>query len=78
MAELQKPACLDEHQHKYNEGAWQEYTLQELGNWVHLFVKRASHRSCPDKRAKDLHDAQNYLNMMQAHIDAEKAKDDEV
>lgn len=73
MADPQTPAGLGAHQQKYNVGAWKEYTLQELGNWVHLFVKRAAHRADPDKKAKDLLDAQNYLDMMQAHIDAAKA-----
>ncbi len=72
MAEVKTPESLNEHQPKYNEGAWTEYTLQELGNWVHLFTKRSYHRKDHDKRAKDLLDAQNYLNMMQAQLDAAK------
>lgn len=70
MAELQKPVSLEAHQHKYNEGAWKQYEVHELGWWVHLFLKRATHRSDPLKKQKDLEDAQNYLNMMQAHVDA--------
>lgn len=70
MGELETPPSLEEHEPKYKANAWEEYTLQELGNWVHLFVKRAGHRSDTSKRDKDLTDAQNYLDMMQAHIDA--------
>jgi hypothetical protein len=33
-------------------------------------VKRAAHRAAPARQQKDLDDAQNYLNMMQSHIDA--------
>ena len=49
--------------------AEQDYTLQELGYWVHLLATRSQHRSNPEKRAKDLYDAQNYLDMMQARLD---------
>jgi len=69
MDELKTPDSIEEHQPKYKSSAWKEYTLQELGMWVHLFVKRAKHRKDTQKRAKDLTDAQNYLNMMQAHLD---------
>lgn len=74
MAELQTPESLKEHQPKYNEGAWAEYTLQELGNWVHLFTKRSYHRKDYDKRVKDLNDAQSYLDMMQAQLDLAKSE----
>lgn len=63
------PESIKEYQSKYHKGAWRNYSLQELGMWVHLFVKRASHRADQAKRDKDLTDAQNYLNMMQAYID---------
>lgn len=48
------------------------YNVAELGQWVHLLVMRANHRSDLEKRAKDLKDAQNYLNMMQERIDSAK------
>ena len=66
------PARLAEHAEKYTPLAWRDYSLQELGNWVHLLVKRANHRADTEKRAKDLHDAENYLEMMRAHIEAAK------
>lgn len=67
---IELPKSCEKHQSKYHGNAWKDYTLAELGQWVHLFVKRAAHRSDTTKRAKDLSDAQNYLHMMQAHIDA--------
>lgn len=66
------PYQILEHADKYKRGAWRDYSLMELGNWVHLLVKRALHRDNPAKRNKDLDDAQNYLHMMQAHIDHER------
>lgn len=54
------------HQEDYSPKAWEAYSLEELGNWVHLFAKRAQHRSNFAKKDKDLHDAQNYLDMMQS------------
>lgn len=38
--------------------------------WIHLFAKRAEHRRNIEKLKKDLTDAQNYLYMMQAKLDA--------
>ena len=66
MAET--PQGCQEHQPDYKTQSWEAYSLFELGTWVHLFVKRAEHRSNPAKRKKDLHDAQNYLDMMQAKL----------
>lgn len=66
---MNTPEVLTQHQHNYKNNAWQDYTVVELGNWVHLFVKRASHRNNVEKAKKDLDDAQNYLAMIQAHID---------
>ena len=70
---MDTPASLEPHQSKFLPGAWQAYTLQELGAWVHLLAKRSQHRRDPEKRAKDLDDAQNYLSMMQAKLDALQA-----
>jgi hypothetical protein len=63
------PLSILPHSKDYKNSAWMDYTLHELGMWVHLLVKRAGHRNNPLKAKKDLEDAQNYLNMMQAHID---------
>ena len=67
---LSSPESIVSHEPKYLPAAWQQYSLQELGSWVHLLAARSKHRADPDKRAKDLTDAQNYLDMMQAHLDA--------
>ena len=77
MTESKLPESCVEHQPKYHSLAWMQYTLAELGQWVHLFVKRAGHRKNAAKRNKDLTDAQNYLDMMQAHIDAAKKATDQ-
>lgn len=66
------PVSLAAHQPDYRENAWDEYTIAELGQFVHLLAKRATHRANPEKRAKDLLDAQNYLNVLQAKLDAIK------
>lgn len=66
------PQSCTNYQDDYHTQAWEGYTLAELGQWVHLFTKRAQHRTNFAKKDKDLLDAQNYLNMMQAKLDAEK------
>lgn len=72
---IKSPDSLKEHEPKFKPSAWQDYSLQELGNWVHLFHKRAEHRSDAEKRAKDLLDARNYWRMMGSWLDAaEKAE----
>lgn len=68
------PTEIEPHQPKYQPNAWQQYSLQELGNWVHLLAMRSQHRSEPEKKAKDLTDARNYLAMMTAHLDALEGK----
>ena len=57
---------------EFSPDAWQSYTLLELGSWVHLLATRAGHRTDPKKKAKDLQDAQNYLDMMQSKLDSQK------
>ena len=70
----QTPESIKERSADYQNRSWEDYTLQELGNWVHLLAKRSQHRSNEDKKRKDLEDAQNYLNMMQAWLDYLKGK----
>jgi hypothetical protein len=64
---------LEAHAIDYKDQAWKQYSIEELGQWVHLFVKRASHRTNGEKRDKDLYDAQNYLLMIQEHINQARA-----
>ena len=71
---MNSPQSLATHEDKYKPQAWQQYTLQELGEWVHLFHKRAGHRSDKDKAHKDLTDARNYLDMMKEYLDDAEEK----
>ena len=64
------PEGLKKHQNDYREGAWDEYTNEELEWWVRLLTKRATHRTNPEKKAKDLYDASNY----QSILDLKKSK----
>ena len=69
---MQTPETIVSHATDYKDRAWEQYTIQELGNFVHLLVKRAGHRADAAKKTKDLYDAQNYLNMIQEHVNASK------
>jgi hypothetical protein len=66
---LVPPAAIAPHDRSYKDRAWADYSIEELGMWVHLLVKRAQMRSDPDKARKDLYDARNYAAMIQAHLD---------
>lgn len=65
-------STVEDHQPDYKPEAWEQYTLAELGWWVHLLAKRAGHRADEAKRAKDLDDASNYLEMMRRKLEAAK------
>lgn len=65
---MRTPETIKAHASDYKDQAWRQYSIQELGNFVHLLVKRSSHRAEPEKRKKDLYDARNYLAMIEAHI----------
>lgn len=66
------PESIKKHSQEFKDGSWRNYTFEDLGKWVHLLTKRAYHRTTKEKRVKDLYDAQQYLNMMQAHLDEHK------
>ena len=66
------PESIKEHAEKYQEGAWRNYGYDELAAWVHLLIKRASHRTQFEKAEKDLDDANNYFEMLRAKF-AEEA-----
>jgi hypothetical protein len=70
---VRMPDSLAPHAQDYKPGVFAEYTFDELGMWVHNLAKRATHRDNPEKRDKDLRDAQNYLDIMQAKLNALKA-----
>lgn len=59
---------IEKHEEDYKEKAWKQYSFAELGQWVELLTKRASHRACKEKRDKDLYDARNYLSMIDAKL----------
>jgi hypothetical protein len=63
------PETIKTHESDYKPQAWEQYTLAELGMWVHLLATRAGQRADPEKRRKDLYDARNYLEMMRARLD---------
>lgn len=67
---METPESIKQYEENYKKDAWADYTIAELGQWVHLLVLRAEMRNDWAKSQKDLTDAQNYLNMMQAKIDA--------
>lgn len=68
------PESIIEHQDKYHEGAWRNYSYAELAQWVALLTKRAAHRTQFAKAQKDLDDANNYLEMLKSKFaeDAER------
>jgi len=55
---------LEKHQTDYKPKAYENYSVKELGDFVHLLSKRATHRSNKDKATKDIYDAKNYLTMI--------------
>jgi hypothetical protein len=76
-ADLETPKEITGHQGKYHADAWMEYTPQELGNWIHLLIKRSTHRTSGEKALKDATDASNYLSMLKSHVDAALRNADE-
>lgn len=71
---MNTPDSIQKHEPDYKAQAWDQYTMFELGYWVHLLSTRATHRDNAEKAKKDLYDAQNYLDMMQSKLDAVKVK----
>lgn len=65
---MKTPNEIKKHASDYKSKAWEQYTISELGQWVHLLAKRSQHRSTKEKRDKDLYDAENYLEMMKAYL----------
>ena len=59
---------IEEHQPDYKKDVWKKYSIQELGMWVHLFHKRAPHRTVLEKQQKDFYDAKNYLWMIEQKL----------
>jgi hypothetical protein len=68
------PEEIKPHANKYKEGAWRNYSYEELAQWVSLLTKRASHRSEFKKADDDLDAAYNYMIMIKAKFEEESAK----
>lgn len=71
---MKTPERIKEHAADYQDRAWLRYTPEELGQWVALLLKRSTHRADPDKRAKDVRDARNYLAMLEAHVEEHESQ----
>ena len=70
---METPKSAIPHEPDYTKDAWQAYTPHELGEWIHLLLKRSKHRATAAKRDKDIDDAQVYFDMLGCHIvDARK------
>ena len=68
------PEQIKEHAHKYKEGAWRDYSYEELAQWINLLTRRASHRTELKKMEKDLNDANNYLAMLKSKFEENAEK----
>lgn len=67
---METPKEILPHAADYTNGAWKNYTFEELNWWTRLLAKRATHRTDPVKAQKDLTDAANYLAMYIAKSEA--------
>ena len=65
---MNTPESILEFEPDYVPHSWEDYTPAELGSWIHLLLKRSEHRVLRAKKDKDIMDAQNYLDMLQEHI----------
>lgn len=66
--QMSTPKSLSPHKDDFKNGSWRNYSPVELAGWAHLLATRAMNRddSQTDKIAKDLYDAQNYIDMLVA------------
>ena len=63
---------IEAYDNDYTPDAWKNYTMAELGQWVHLLYVKAGHRTNGTKRQKDIQDAKNYLEMMRRKLEEVK------
>lgn len=63
---MSTPASLSPHKDDFKNNSWRNYSPVELAGWAHLLATRALNREDDqtDKIAKDLYDAQNYIDML--------------
>ncbi len=64
MKETGTPEQIKKYASRYKDGAWRNYSYEELAQWIALLTKRATHRTQFEKLIKDLDDAENYLAML--------------
>jgi hypothetical protein len=67
---MRTPEEIKSHANDYKDRAWEDYSIEELGQWVHLLITRSYHRKDVKKALKDIEDAENYWHMMKSHIDS--------
>ncbi len=65
MTKTKETSPLGEHSKDYLKDIWEEYSQEEMMWWVTLLVRRSTHRSNNKKSLKDIHDAKNYLWMLE-------------
>lgn len=63
----------ESHSLDYKVNSWLDYSIEELGQWIALLIKRSGHRTNPDDAANDLNDAYIYFNMIRAKIQAQQS-----
>ena len=68
---METPEQIKEHADKYSDGAWKQYTPEQLAHWVINLGLRSGHRTDAEKAAKDKADAKNYLAMLEAWLNAQ-------
>lgn len=66
---MSTPKEVQKYAGSYHDGAWRQYEAREFGEWAHLLLKRAVHRTQVEKRKKDLTDARNYALFLLARVD---------
>jgi hypothetical protein len=62
------PEKIKKYASRFKSGSWRHYSYEELAQWVNLLTKRATHRTSIEKAHKDLDDAENYLEMLNAKL----------
>lgn len=62
------PDKIKKHASRFKNGSWRHYSYEELAQWINLLTKRAANRSEIEKVHKDLDDAENYLEMLNAKV----------
>jgi len=67
---MKTPDSIKSISENFVDNSWKNYTIAELGQWIYLLIKRANLETNKLKASNDIMLAQNYLNMIQVHVDA--------